>query len=273
MIRRKNRFRLHRKGRYPGPMNVHGTLIPGGVLLLRRVATTVLSREARVRLKWMDFYERHGRNARLTCEHFGISPDTFYRWRRRYDPRRLPSLEDDRRTRRPQRVRQPQTPPEVVERIQALREQYPRWGKRSWPSCCGGRAFASRPPPPRILTRLKVRGLIVEPRARRRKAAWRPRPHAQRNPQGLRGAPARGPRAGGHPGRRGPARPAAEAVHRAGHGEPLRCREELYQVWEVEPNLDAHRAQLQAWAHIYNTIRQHQHLGYLTPLEYCERHT
>jgi transposase InsO family protein len=40
-----------------------------------------------------------------------------------------------------------------------------------------------------------------------------------------------------------------------------------------EPTLGAHRAQLQAWAHIYNTIRPHQDLGYLTPLEYCERHT
>jgi len=68
----------------------------------------------------MDFYERHGRNAHLTCRHIGISPDTFYRWRRRYDPRRFQSLEDHHRTRRPHRVRQPETPPAVVERIRAL---------------------------------------------------------------------------------------------------------------------------------------------------------
>ncbi len=49
-------------------------------------------------------------------------------------------------------------------------------------------------------------------------------------------------------------------------------REEFYEVWEVDPRLDEHRAHLQAWAHIYNTIRPHQHLNYLTPLEYCERH-
>ena len=49
-------------------------------------------------------------------------------------------------------------------------------------------------------------------------------------------------------------------------------REEFYQVCEVEPDLATHRAQLQAWAHIYNTVRPHQHLNYLTPLEYCERH-
>lgn len=49
-------------------------------------------------------------------------------------------------------------------------------------------------------------------------------------------------------------------------------REEFYEVWEVDPQLEAHRAQLQAWVHIYNTVRPHQHLNYLTPLEYCERH-
>ena len=28
-------------------------------------------------------------NGRLTCRHFDIHPQTFYRWKRRYDPRRL----------------------------------------------------------------------------------------------------------------------------------------------------------------------------------------
>ncbi|MDQ7841197.1 MAG: hypothetical protein RDU83_09255 [bacterium] len=31
-----------------------------------------LSREARQRLRWMGFYEAHGRNARLTCRRLGI---------------------------------------------------------------------------------------------------------------------------------------------------------------------------------------------------------
>jgi transposase InsO family protein len=44
-----------------------------------------LSREARVRLVWIDFY-RCNRNAARTCSHFGISRQTFYRWQRRYDP-------------------------------------------------------------------------------------------------------------------------------------------------------------------------------------------
>jgi len=44
-----------------------------------------LSREARVRLAWMDFYRGCGNVAR-TCRHFGISRQTSYRWRGRYDP-------------------------------------------------------------------------------------------------------------------------------------------------------------------------------------------
>jgi transposase len=40
-----------------------------------------LSKAAKHRLRIMEWYEAHGKNARLTCRHFGISPDTFYRWK------------------------------------------------------------------------------------------------------------------------------------------------------------------------------------------------
>jgi transposase len=86
-----------------------------------------VSPKARLRLKWMDYYRGHGGNARLTCRHFGISAQTFYRWKRRYDPRHLESLED--RSHRPKRVRQPRWSPELVETVLRVREQYPRWGK------------------------------------------------------------------------------------------------------------------------------------------------
>ncbi len=64
----------------------------------------VLSRAAGQRLRWMDHYESHGRNAALTCRYFGISRQTFYRWRRRYDPQDLSRLEE--RSHRPHRRRQ-----------------------------------------------------------------------------------------------------------------------------------------------------------------------
>jgi len=37
-----------------------------------------LSRDAKLRLKWFDFYFNHNKNAELTCRHFGISKRTFY---------------------------------------------------------------------------------------------------------------------------------------------------------------------------------------------------
>jgi putative transposase len=132
----------------------------------------------------MDYYERQGRNARLTCRHFGISPDTFYRWRRRYEPRRLESLEDDRRTRRPHRVRQPQTPLAVVERIRALRADYPRWGKEKLAVLLRREGITlSASTVGRVLGRLRARGVLREARLGRRKSRWRPRPWAQRLPR------------------------------------------------------------------------------------------
>ena len=46
-----------------------------------------------VRLDWMDFY-RKSQNVALTCRHFGISRQTFYRWHKRYEPLDLTSLEE-----------------------------------------------------------------------------------------------------------------------------------------------------------------------------------
>lgn len=65
-------------------------ILPGAKTLSRILE---ISPEAKRRLKWLDWYQTHGRNARLTCRHFGISPDTFYRWKKRYKPRCLKTLE------------------------------------------------------------------------------------------------------------------------------------------------------------------------------------
>ena len=60
------------------------------------------------------------------CRHYDISPQAFYRWRRRYNPRDLASLEE--RSRRPHRTRRPTWGNELALAVQELREQYP-WGK------------------------------------------------------------------------------------------------------------------------------------------------
>jgi len=76
---------------------------PPGSGRLARVGVE-LSRAARVRFGWMDFY-RGCDNVAHTCRHFGISRQTFYRWQGRYDPYDLTSLEE--RSHRPRQCRQP----------------------------------------------------------------------------------------------------------------------------------------------------------------------
>ena len=102
----------------------------GTVTQLHRLARVVgpeLSRPAKQHLAWLDHYRTHGRRAALTCRYFGISRQTFYRWRRRFDPHELTTLEP--RSHRPQRVRQPTWSPALAQGVLRLRTQYPRWGK------------------------------------------------------------------------------------------------------------------------------------------------
>jgi len=85
-----------------------------------------LSREAKTRLRWMDYYQET-KNVSLTCRHFGISRQLFYYWKKRYNPHNLISLENRERT--PKKRRQREITPEQEMRIVALRKKYIRYGK------------------------------------------------------------------------------------------------------------------------------------------------
>jgi transposase len=160
-----------RKGKAPGS----GRLAEIGV---------ELSRQARVRLAWMDFYRRCG-NVAHTCRHFGIGRQTFYRWQRRYDPYDLTSLEE--RSHRPRQCRQPTWAFPLEEKVSGLRLQFPRRGKDKLAVLLRRQKLAlSVSMVGRILTRLKQQGRLVEPPhtgvpgSRR---ALRPRPYAVRKPR------------------------------------------------------------------------------------------
>ena len=144
------------KGRYNGcTLNVYSE-IPG---YGRLASIPVLSKKARQRLKWIDYYSFHNHNARLTCRHFGISHRTFYRWKRRYDPYHLESLED--RSCRPKRVRQPTYSAEFVVAVQRLRKEYPRWGKDKLAVLLRRQGFScSASPVGRTINHLKARGIL-----------------------------------------------------------------------------------------------------------------
>lgn len=144
-----------------------------------------VSKEAKLRLEWMDYYQAHGRNASLTCRRFGISRQTFYRWRRRYNPRELATLEG--RSHRPKRLRRPTWTQELALAVLHLREQYPRWGKDKLALLLRSQdRQVSTSMVGRILRRLKDRGVLKEPTlnaisARKR---LRPRAYAIRKPKG-----------------------------------------------------------------------------------------
>ena len=143
-----------------------------------------LSKKARQRLKWFDYYNSHNHNARLTCRHFDVSPQTFYRWKKRYNPRYPASLEE--RSHRPQHLRQPTYPLELATAVLKLREQYPRWGKDKLVILLHRDGFnCSASMVGRILHKLKVRGVLREPipnHISARKRRWQ-RPYAIRKPR------------------------------------------------------------------------------------------
>ena len=143
-----------------------------------------LSREAAKRLKWLEYYESRNRNARLTCRHFDISPQTFYRWKRRYDPRHLESLEE--RSHRPRRVRQPTYSVALVEAAVKLRERYPRWGKDKLVIFLRQEGYqVSASTVGRLLRYAKRRGILREPISNYVSAGKRSRkrPYATRKPK------------------------------------------------------------------------------------------
>lgn len=149
------------KGRYGIAMNIYGKILPGTKQIGRIVA---LSREAKQRLSWMDWYHSHKQNARLTCRHFGISPDTFYRWKNRYNWGDLSTLEDDKTTRTPKNLRKPQTDRDLVLKIKELRESYPRWGKKKiWKLLAREGWHTSISTVGRTIERLRTRGILKEP--------------------------------------------------------------------------------------------------------------
>ncbi len=144
-----------------------------------------MSREARARLAWMDFYRTHGRNITFSCRHFGISRQTFYRWKRRYDPHDLSTLEA--RSHRPHRRRRPTWSAPLAERVLTLRTLYPRWGKDKLVVLLRRQnQHVSTSLVGCILTHLKQQGVLHEPprpaAARRARRKLRHRPWATRKP-------------------------------------------------------------------------------------------
>jgi putative transposase len=305
-----------------------------------------LNRTAQVRLRWMDFY-RKNKNVALTCRHFGISRQTFYRWLKRYEPLDLTTLEE--RSHCPRRRRQPTWSFPLAEKVLLLRLQFPRWGKDKLAVLLRRQKVSiSVSMVGRILNQLQQQGRLVEPPrsgvpgSRR---ALRPRPYAVRKPKQYaasepgdlvevdsldvrpipgvvfkqftaRDVVSRWDVIQAHP--RATAQTAAQFLDTLQHRMPFPIRavqvdggsefaaefeqacqqrglhlfvlpprspklngaveranrthtEEFYQVTACSLEMKKLNRELRQWERIYNTVRPHQALGYLTPLQFLRQ--
>lgn len=110
-------------GLVPGSLHLNYDLAP--LVHMIKVMSLKLSSKARERLAWMDSFRECG-NAAQVCRHFSIPLRTFWRWRKRYDPFDLRSLENKKT--RP--LRMPRKTSIVVERaVLHIKQAHPRWGK------------------------------------------------------------------------------------------------------------------------------------------------
>lgn len=112
------------KGLYNGASMRAFKILPKNVIVAANLSPSALKR-----LSWFDFCKSHGGNISLTCRHFGISRDTFYLWKRRFNPKNLTSLEDDTKTRRPKNIREMTTPLYIRDLVCTTRSNDPEKSK------------------------------------------------------------------------------------------------------------------------------------------------
>ncbi|MBA3416696.1 MAG: helix-turn-helix domain-containing protein, partial [Chloroflexia bacterium] len=149
--------------------------LPPAARRLRPAPT--LSDQARFRLRCVE----HAQRAGAAVEVFGVSRATVYRWRRRYDPRNLTTLEE--RPTRPHRVRRATWTVARAEAVLALRTRHPRMGKTQLAHLLAGQGMPlSASMVGRILASLRRRRLLVESSSHRIRRIRPARPHATRVP-------------------------------------------------------------------------------------------
>ncbi len=88
-----------------------------------------LSEDALKRLEWLVYAERQNISVKDLCEHFGISPTTYHRWAKVFDPRDLTTLENRPTTPPEEKRRKPQTSDHVIALIEQYRRTNPQMGK------------------------------------------------------------------------------------------------------------------------------------------------
>jgi transposase InsO family protein len=87
--------------------------------------------QERLRVEWMVFYYTvAGENVTLTCQHFGISRKTFYKWLKRFKESKYDVQSLANQSKAPHHKRKWEVTLTQEERIRKLRKRYPYYGKR-----------------------------------------------------------------------------------------------------------------------------------------------
>lgn len=131
-----------------------------------------LTREAKQRLKIVDWHKTHGENITQTARHFGYGRKTIRRWIVRFRKEGVLGLNN--RSRRPKRTRTPTTSPETVAAVVRVRKEYPAWGKYKIQACLKRTDIVIHPSTVgRILTRRR----LINPKTsrKRKKSATHPK--------------------------------------------------------------------------------------------------
>jgi hypothetical protein len=103
------------------------TLYPKSLVdKLRYVNDVKLTKEAKLRLRWIEYYEKV-KDVTKTCRYFGISRTTFYKWLKRYQKDGLKGLLD--RPKTPLRKRAPTVRKKYELDIIRIRNNNPTWSK------------------------------------------------------------------------------------------------------------------------------------------------
>lgn len=102
-----------------GTTMVAHKILPGAKTILK--ISVGLSDTAKQRSKWIDWYYAHGLNKRLTARHFGLSPNTIYKWLKRGQGKTLKSYESY--STKPKRFRQSLLSTSNLQLIKQLRKE------------------------------------------------------------------------------------------------------------------------------------------------------
>lgn len=155
----------------------------GSQMRVRRIPGTrvprlhSLSPEARQRLLCVEFSYRH--SVTLAVDAFNVSRATVYRWRKRFNPHDLRSLEP--RSRRPHRTRWKQWSPADEQLVLRLRQAHPGMGKFRLHLLANSEGrYISPSTIGRMLTSLMRRNLLPVSRRVRQIRRRQARPHAIR---------------------------------------------------------------------------------------------